>query len=128
MSPTRQVDAVQLSGLPAEGGAAGERRGGTGGADEAVKSNPHLRKQVSETEDSFADRCHFVAQNLGVPRSDEEALRHAALSMAWANHRHLGCRYPAEVERALGITGRAGVSGMAVRGELRSRQQAQPAR
>jgi len=49
-------------------------------------------------------------------------MQQAALSMVWANSRHLGCRYPAKVERSAGLKGRPiAASGAALDGEMRMR-------
>jgi len=44
-------------------------------------------------------------------RKGQYCRRQAALSMAWANFRHLGCRYPATVEERAGIKGPMAASG-----------------
>ena len=70
----------------------------------AEPDRPFLTKQVFETDRAFAERCAYVKSRFGPPPADEsEAMRHAALSMVYTNAKLLGCRYPAEVERAAGV-------------------------
>jgi len=45
-----------------------------------------------------------------------DAMRQAALSMAWANFRHLGCRYSATVEQRAGIKGPVAANSAHLRG------------
>ena len=51
--------------------------------------------------------------------AEYETMRQDALSMVFANHKELGCRYPAAVEQAVGLEA-GGHTGMSVEGELRA--------
>lgn len=67
-------------------------------------------------------RARFVAEwrrTHGAATTEEEVMRHAALSMVYSNNRFLGCRYPEIIEKAVGCA-RQGVTGMSVEGELRA--------
>ena len=52
--------------------------------------------------------------------------RQTALSMVYANHKELGCRYPETIEKSVGLQ-TAGHTGMLVEGELRAAEAARQA-
>jgi len=108
-----EFDAVKLIGTPSIAHA---------GDVIQLAARPYVTQQLSETDKTFRERLAYVQKRFGPPPADEtEAMRQAALSMAWANFRHLGCRYPAKVEEMAGIKGPVAASGTAVVGEMRVR-------
>jgi hypothetical protein len=108
-----EFDAVKLIGTPSVAHA---------GDVIQLTERPYLTQQLSETDKAFRERLAYVQKRFGPAPADEmDAMRQAALSMAWANNRHLGCRYPAKVEQMAGIKGLVPASGAAAVGEMRVR-------
>uniref|UniRef100_A0A8C4XJ97 XRN2-binding (XTBD) domain-containing protein n=1 Tax=Falco tinnunculus TaxID=100819 RepID=A0A8C4XJ97_FALTI len=100
------------------------RRGGAGAAAEPLGRTAEevawaeALRGACEPEHHWRHRREFLLRNVGAPPAagSAELQRLVSLSMVWANHVFLGCRYPPQVmEKALEMADGIQVTGAPVR-------------